>query len=96
MKNMAITFTLPLSIIREGDSFIAYTPALDLSTSGQTFAEAQRNFAEAVQIFFQELVEMGTMDDVLTDLGWHKQENTFVPPVVVANQTESFTVPLPN
>jgi len=79
-------FGLPVSILREGDSFVAYTPALDLSTAGSTFEEAQKNFGEAVNIFFKELVEMGTLDDVLTELGWQKQNNNFVPPIVVANQ----------
>ncbi len=96
MKNVRIQFTLPLTILKEGDSFIAYTPALDLSTSGSTFEEAQKNFVEAVNIFFKELMEMGTTDEVLTGLGWQKQNNMLIPPVVIANQTESFSIPLAN
>ncbi len=96
MKNVSIQFTLPVSILKEAGSFVAYTPALDLSTAGKTFEEAQKNFVEAVNIFFGELVEMGTVDEVLSGLGWQKQNNTFVPPTVVANQTESFSIPLVN
>lgn len=96
MKNIAIKFALPVSILKEGDSFIAYTPALDLSTSGDTFEDAQKNFDEAVNIFFEELIEMGTTNEVLEGLGWQKQNNILIPPVVVANQTESFSIPLVN
>ncbi|MBI4079430.1 MAG: type II toxin-antitoxin system HicB family antitoxin [Candidatus Levybacteria bacterium] len=96
MKNVHIQFSLPVSILKEGDTFVAYTPALDLSTAGETFEETQKNFAEAVNIFFGELVEMGTVDEVLIGLGWQKQNNTFVPPTVVANQTKSFSIPLAN
>lgn len=96
MKNLAIKFALPVSILKEGDSFIAYTPALDLSTAGDTFEDAQKNFSEAVNIFFEELAEMGTISEVLEGLGWQKQNNTFMPPVVIANQTESFSIPLAN
>lgn len=96
MKTVRIQFTLPVSILKEGDSFVAYTPALDLSTAGNTFEEAQKNFIEAVNIFFSELVEMGTVDETLAGLGWQKQNNTFVPPIVVANQTERFSIPLVN
>ncbi len=96
MKKVAIKFGLPVSILKEGDSFIAYTPALDLSTAGDTFEDAQKNFNEAVNIFFEELAEMGTINEVLEGLGWQKQNNTFTPPVVVANQTESFSIPLAN
>ncbi len=96
MKNVSIKFTLPVSILKEGDSFIAYTPALDLSTAGDTFEEAQKKFVDAVNIFFEELMEMGTADEILSGLGWQKQNNTFVPPVVIANQTESFSIALLN
>jgi predicted RNase H-like HicB family nuclease len=96
MKNIAIKFALQVSILKEGDRFIAYTPALDLSTVGNTFEDVRKNFDEAVNIFFEELMEMGTIDEVLEGLGWQKQNNTFLPPVVVANQTESFSIPLPN
>ena len=96
MNKIAVNFTLPVSVLREGDSFIAYTPALDLSTAGLTFEEAQKNFIEAVNIFFQELVAMGTLDDVLTELGWQKQDNNFIPPVVIANQTQTFSIPTLN
>ncbi|MDP3941644.1 MAG: hypothetical protein Q8Q49_05040 [bacterium] len=96
MKKVKIEFSLPVSFLKEHKSFVAYTPALDLSTSGDTFEEAQKNFAEAVRIFFEELMEMGTMDEVLSGLGWQKQNNTFIPPVVIATQTENFSIPLAN
>lgn len=96
MNKVAVKFALPFSILREDDSFIAYTPALDLSTAGSTFEEAQKNFEEAVNIFFKELVEMGTLDDVLVELGWQKQNNNFVPPVVIANQIQTFSIPTLN
>ena len=96
MDKIAIKFGLPVSILREGDSFIAYTPALDLSTAGSSFEEVQKNFEEAVNIFFQELVEMGTLNDVLADLGWQKQNNNFVPPIVISNQTQTFSIPTLN
>lgn len=96
MKGPHIQFSLPVSILKEGKVFIAYTPALDLSTSGNTFQDAQKNFVEAVNIFFEELIEMGTIDEVLIGLGWQKRNNTLVPPVVVANQIENFSIPLTN
>jgi hypothetical protein len=89
-------FSLPMSILKEGDSFIAYTPALDLSTSADTFEDAQKNFIEAVNIFFEELVEMGTLNEVLKGLGWQKQNDTFIPPAIIANQNQNFSIPLAN
>ncbi|PIS15966.1 hypothetical protein COT62_00910 [Candidatus Roizmanbacteria bacterium CG09_land_8_20_14_0_10_41_9] len=94
MKKAQIQFALPVSILRENDSFIAYTPALDLSTVGDTFEEAKKRFEEAVQIFFEEIMEKGTLEKVLTELGWHKQENTFAPPVLISYMTENFSIPI--
>jgi len=94
MKSVDMQFGLPVTFLKEGDNFIAYTPALDLSTFGPTFDKAKKNFVEAVNIFFEEIIEMGTVNDVLTELGWQKENGRLVPPVVVSNQTETFSFPL--
>ena len=88
-----IVFNLPVSFLKESDQFVAYTPALDLSTSGPTLEEAQKNFTEAVGIFFDEIVEMGTFEDVLLDLGWKNQNQDFIPPVIISQGMESISVP---
>lgn len=95
MKRMKVNFqvTLPVTFLREGDSFIAYTPALDLSTVGDTLEEAKERFDEAVKIFFEEIVKKGTIDQALTELGWQKKNNQFFPPIVVSSQTEQFSIP---
>ena len=64
-KKLYFEVSLPVSILKEGKYFIAYTPALDLSTSGKTFAEVKERFGEVVQIFFEELLEKGTLEEVL-------------------------------
>ncbi len=88
-----VQFALSVTVIKEGDSFIAYSPALDLSTVGDTYDEARKRFGEAVQIFFEEIAEKGTVDQALTELGWQKQKNEYIPPMVVGSQIENFTVP---
>ena len=89
----SVVFNLPVSFLRESDQFVAYTPALDLSTSGPTLEEAKKNFTEAVGIFFDEIIEMGTFEDVLLDLGWKKHNKDFIPPVVISQGMESVSVP---
>lgn len=93
MNKVNYKFALPVSIIKEDDSFIAYSPALDLSTVGDSFEEAQDRFEEAVQIFFEELDNKGTTEEVLTELGWQRQGSELTPPVVVSNSTREFSVP---
>lgn len=93
MKEPQIQFLIPVSVLKEGKDFVAYSPVLDLSTVGKTFENAKRMFGEAAQIFFEEIVEKGTIEEVLTDLGWRKINRTFSPPVVVSHLAESISIP---
>ena len=95
MKKINFQASLPITFLREGDQFVAYTPALDLSTSGDTFEQAKKRFSEIVQIFFEECFSMGTLDTVLSDLGWKKENSEWNPPTVVAQDTQIFNVPIP-
>jgi predicted RNase H-like HicB family nuclease len=88
-----ISYSLPVTIFREGDAFVAYTPALDLSSAGKTEADARRMFGEAVEALFEELSEMGTLDGVLGDLGWKKMKRGFEPPKVVDHSLMSVQIP---
>lgn len=83
---------LPVSFLKEGKQIVAYSPALDLSTCGRDLKEAKEMFIEAVEIFFEELIEKGTLDEVLTSLGWTKKDDEIVPPMLIAQ--ESMRVPL--
>lgn len=82
-----------MSVLKEGEAFIAYTPVLELATVGKTFEEAKLHFEEAVNIFFEEIIEKGTIDEVLGDLGWQKIKNTYAPPIAVSHQLENFCIP---
>jgi predicted RNase H-like HicB family nuclease len=50
MVKLEINGTVPLCFMKEKSSFIAFSPALDLSTCGKTFEEAKTNFSEALEI----------------------------------------------
>ena len=73
---------LAVGITKQGKRYIAHSPALDISTSGKTEKDAQKRFETLVQLFFEELAEMGTTKEVLTELGWKKVRNHFTPPSV--------------
>ena len=88
-----ILYSLPVTIFREGKSFVAYTPALDLSSAGKTEKQAKQMFAEAVELFFEELAEMGTLEAVLKDLGWTKSRQGLHPPKVIQHSLMDIRVP---
>ena len=92
MKQVKLHVKLPVSFIREGKRYIAYTPALDISTSGKTYTEAQKRFGELVDVFFSELIKMGTLDTVLFQMGWEKKELRWIPPMIVGQELHTVCV----
>lgn len=72
MSRNLLSAKLPVEIFKEGGQFIAYCPALDISTSAESLTEVRKMFAEMINIFFEEVIKMGTMDEVLSQCGWRK------------------------
>ena len=91
MKKVIFKAGLPVTIFKEGKSYVAYSPALNLSTSAKTYEKAQSRFVEVVHIFFEELSDMGTTDTVLSSLGWQKIKSSWRPPVVISNYVQPMT-----
>lgn len=81
------SYQLPIVITKQGRRFVAYTPALDLSTSGGSKRDVQKKFVEMVQLFFEEIVQAGTADEVLAELGWQKVRRRWNPPQVVSSES---------
>lgn len=92
MKKTSVS--LPVTIFKEGGLFVAFTPALDLATSGASISEARRNFAEAVDIFFEETERKQTTKAALLSLGWEERGDGITPPIEVAHSSASFSVPV--
>ncbi|VVB63103.1 Uncharacterised protein [uncultured archaeon] len=84
--------SLPIIYLREGPAFIAYTPALDLSSYGATFDEAKKNFKEALDLFIQDIIERNTVEEVLEECGWERVETPkphWVPPAFICQESLS-------
>lgn len=94
MKKTMLEVGLPVSILKEGKKFIAYTPALDLSTSGKSYEEVKARFNEIVNIFFEEIIKKGTLDQALRDLGWKRVQARWTPPLVVSQGLQTVQVPV--
>jgi len=91
-----LKISLPVSFFKEGATFIAYSPSLDLSTSAKSFEQAKRRFNEVVEIFFEELMSKGTLEKVLTELGWQKIQKQWIPPTLIAQESETFKLSFAN
>lgn len=94
---MDIKLKLQVDIFKEGDKFVAYSPALDLSTSGDSLEHAKKMFEESVSTFFEELEKDGTAKEVLLELGWKKgtdPANPWIPPHIISREVQAFQIPL--
>lgn len=97
MGNQNLNFQLDMNVIKEGDVYAAYIPALDLCTHGDSVEDALKAGAEAASIFLAELKEMGTLNEVLEELGWKRLNGSdpqFVPPEII-HATRSVNLPCP-
>jgi len=91
---MNVKYNLSVSIIKEGDKYVVYSSALDLSTCGKNIAEAKKSFTEASQLFFEEIIADGTMKEALSDLRWKHLKKQWTPPVIVSQDTQTICVPV--
>jgi hypothetical protein len=87
---------IPVLFFQERDKIIAYSPALDLSTCGKDENQARRRFGEMAAIFLRECSEMGTIDEVLEECGWHwvDDKSRWMPPLFKSYGEEKVQIPV--
>lgn len=77
-------------IFKEGETFIAYSPKLDVSSCGNTIDEARKNLKIAVQLFLEEAEKMGTLEEILQESGYEKTGiNVWKTPQLIATELMS-------
>ncbi len=77
-----IPFTI--HIFKEGPTFVAYVPELDLSSCGATDQEARKNIRDAVSGFLETSAEMGTLPEILEEAGYQRDGDSWRPPQFVS------------
>ena len=65
---------------KEGEYYVAYCPALNVSSFGKTLEEAKEYFTDAVDVFIKDVIKRGTLEKCLLELGWSLQMDKFEPP----------------
>ena len=89
--SMEIEFTT--QIFREGRTYVAHTPNLDVSSCGGTKERALKNLKEAVHLFLEEAEKMGTLDQILQEAGYSKRRSKLEGPKFVGTQRVSLPLP---
>ncbi len=76
-------FDLDVIVYEKDKYYISYCPALDLSSFGVSKKDALDSFNEAFDLFMDDILNKGTLDEVLKSLGWtvlNVPKKTYQPP----------------
>ena len=72
---------ITIEVWQKGKWFIAKCPELDFISQGKTREEAKNNLLEVIQIQFEEMSQIGALDEYLTECGYEKQKNKIIPKI---------------
>jgi predicted RNase H-like HicB family nuclease len=89
---MEIQFTA--QIFKEGRTFVAHTPELDVSSCGGTKERALKNLKDAVRLFLDQAEEMGTLDRILEEAGYLKRKSKLRGPKLISVRQVSLPLPM--
>jgi predicted RNase H-like HicB family nuclease len=79
-------------IFREGNSFVAHCPELDVSSCGHDVDEARQNLKTAVRLYVEESEKLGTLEDILREAGYQRgADGAWESPRIVATEVMSLT-----
>lgn len=88
MQNIAYT----VHTFKEGGTYVAYVPELDVSSCGATREDAQRNIRDAVQGFLESSAAMGSLEWILEESGYRKSGSGWEPPEFVGLDRQTASV----
>jgi hypothetical protein len=75
-RNSQGEITRSAKVWREGTSYIAYSPELDISSCGKTAAQAKSRLRQTVSFFMEEAARMGTLATILEESGFEGRGKT--------------------
>jgi hypothetical protein len=90
----AIIVGLHVKLVEEHGYFVAYCPALELSSYGKERETAKKRFEEEVAIFLTETERKGSLEKYLLKMGWtlkNKPIPQYTPPEIDIDEHNSFT-----
>ena len=91
----SIKAAIPVIYLKEGDTFICYSPAFDLVSHGESFKDAERSFARSLKLFIEQVSKKGTWREVLEEYGWEKVKKVWTPPRIIGQENKEIEIPTP-
>ncbi len=98
-KEDSIQIKIEVLLFEEHETFVAYCPALELSSYGVDQKDAKKAFEGALDIFVKETTKRGTLEKLLLKLGWsleQKPKLNYRPPVFNLKDQQSLLLKNPS
>src|SRR5258708_19233853 len=77
-----------------GDTYGSYAPEVDVSSCGDSVAQALSRLREAVSLFLEECSRKGTLDAILSESGFAKRGRSYRPRRIIIRAKVRMTVRL--
>lgn len=90
----SIKASIPVIYLKEGDTFICYSPAFDLVSNGDSFEDAEKSFAQSLKLFVEEVSKKRTWQEVLQEYGWEKVKKAWIPPRIIGQESKEIEFPI--
>lgn len=87
---------LQILYMKEGDTFVCYSPAFDLAAHGDSFEDAEKSFEITLKLFIEEVTKKGTWPQVLKEYGWEKVNREWTPPLILRQIIKPVEIPATN
>ncbi|MBI2099749.1 MAG: type II toxin-antitoxin system HicB family antitoxin [Candidatus Vogelbacteria bacterium] len=76
-----LNFTV--QIFKEGKTYVAHNPELDVASCGKTIDQAKVNLREALLGFLESAKKLGTLEEILEEAGYIHKNNQWIEPALV-------------
>jgi predicted RNase H-like HicB family nuclease len=92
-RNGEREIALSVQVWKEGASYVAYSPELDVSSCGKTANQAKTRLREAVALFIEEAARMGTLEEILAESGFERRGKTYRQRAVLTREKIRLALP---
>lgn len=85
---------LKTEFFEEDGQIIGMAPEINVGSSGQDIADAERSLKEAVELWIEGCISMGTLEQVLEEDGFRREaDGAWRHPQALSLQTATFSLP---
>jgi predicted RNase H-like HicB family nuclease len=87
-----VKISLRIEIFKEGDTYVALSPELNVSSFGETVEDAKRSIREALDAFIEECEKMGTLDAILEESDFSRINDSWEPRKPIEEEAVALTL----